>query len=154
MNRFILKTYDSSYLDEIINLFILSVKTTCSKDYSEEQILAWISGVDKNRWDSTFKTNYTLVAFDENKIIGFSDISESGYLNMLYVHPDYQHKGVATLLCDKLEEHVKTKVISVDASITAMPFFLKRGYEVIMEQTVVRHGVELINYRMGKEKEI
>lgn len=71
---------------------------------------------------------------------------------MLYVHPKYQHKGVASLLCDKLEEHVKNKVITVDASITAKPFFLKRGYEVIMEQTVVRQGVVLTNYRMGKEK--
>lgn len=154
MNRFILKTYDSSYLDEIIDLFILSVRSTCSKDYSEEQILAWIFEVDKNRCNSTFNTNYTLVAFDENKIIGFSDISKSGYLNMLYVHPEYQHKGVATLLCDKLEKHVNTKVITVEASITAKSFFLKRGYEVIKEQTVVRHDVELNNYRMKKENEI
>lgn len=36
------------------------------------------------------------------------------------------------------------------SSITAKPFFEKRGYIVIKEQTVERFGVELRNYVMEK----
>lgn len=38
-------------------------------------------------------------------IIGFGDIDETGYLDRLYVHKDYQHIGVATAICNQLEEY-------------------------------------------------
>ena len=40
----------------------------------------------------------------------------------------------------------------VAASITARPFFEKRGYRVIREQQVERKGILLTNYVMEKEK--
>ena len=40
--------------------------------------------------------------------------------------------------------------ITTHASITAKSFFLKRGYQVIKEQQVIRNGVVLTNYVMEK----
>ena len=82
-------------------------------------------------------------------IIGFGDIDDSGYLDRLYIHHDYQRQGVATLLCDNLESKVKPGVkVTTHASITAMPFFENRGYRVVKEQFVERKGISLKNYIM------
>lgn len=47
-------------------------------------------------------------------------------------------------------KNVSKKIIT-HASITARPFFEKRGYRVVKEQQVNRQGILLINYVMEKE---
>ena len=42
------------------------------------------------------------------------------------------------------------KRLEVAVSLTARPFFLRRGYVPVREQTVVRQGVELRNTVMEK----
>ena len=81
-------------------------------------------------------------------MVGFGDMDRSGYLDRLYVHKDYQRQGIATAICDRLEREVTVGKITTHASITAKPFFQKRGYEVIKEQQVIRGGVALTNYVM------
>ena len=97
-----------------------------------------------------FKQNYTLLVFNEEKLVGFGDITSNNYLNMLYVHPDYQNQGVATQICNELEEH-STGTITVDASIAAKNFLIKRGYKVIKEQTVFIDRISLTNFKMVKD---
>lgn len=65
------------------------------------------------------------------------------------MHKDYQSQGIATALCDALEAAVPGN-ITTHASITAKPFFEKRGYQVRREQTVFRFGVGLTNFVMEK----
>lgn len=48
--------------------------------------------------------------------------------------------------CIDLEQAVDTPCILVHASITARPFFENRGYRLIREQTVERHGIPLTNF--------
>ena len=67
----------------------------------------------------------------------------------MYVHADYQGRGIATAICNKLEQSVSGKIVT-HASVTAKPFFEKRGYKVIKEQSVERQGVFLTNYVMEK----
>ena len=57
----------------------------------------------------------------------------------LYVHADHQNQCVATAICDALEQTAPGN-ITTHASITARPFFEKRGYKVIKEQQVERQG--------------
>lgn len=56
---------------------------------------------------------------------------------------------MASEICDKLEQAVKGKIVT-HASVTARPFFEKRGYQVIKEQRVERQGILLNNYIMEK----
>ena len=46
----------------------------------------------------------------------------------------------------------KTPDNASEASITAKPFFLRRGYVVVSEQTVERQGVQLTNFLMIKKR--
>ena len=144
-----IKRFARGYIDDLIRIFELSIKKTCDKDYTEGQIAAWLSGADKDKWIPMFESHYSLVAFLGKKPVGFGDIGDDGYLNMLYVHPRYQRRGIAALICDRLEKHAQGDII-VDASCTAKDFFLKRGYKVMMKQTVYRKGVALDNFRMSK----
>jgi len=96
------------------------------------------------------KKNYTIVALENNIIVGFGDIDKTGYLDRLYVHKDYQGKKIATLILVELEKKVKPCKIITYASITAKPFFESRGYEVVKENVVIRNNVYLSNYIMEK----
>lgn len=146
-----LKEYTPSDLDDIIEIFEKSIIGTCRKDYADSQIQAWLSGIDREKWNGTFLEHYSLLAYFDGKPIGFGDISKEGHLNLLYVLPGFQHRGVATRICEELERNAKYPIL-VEASITAKPFFLNRGYTVMKEQKVYRKGVALTNFRMKKEK--
>ena len=76
----------------------------------------------------------------------------SGYLDLLYVHPDHQRKGVATALCDALEKASTAANFVTYASLDARAFFEARGYRVIKEQQVERCGLLLTNFIMTKER--
>lgn len=88
---------------------------------------------------------------DDEIIVGFGNIDNTGYLDRLFVHTDYQGKGIATAICNQLEQAVKGD-ITTHASITAKPFFEKRGYKIVKEQQIERQGIFLTNYVMIKER--
>lgn len=145
-----LQKYKSSNIDDVIKIFKFSILGTCKKDYDEKQINAWLSGIERNSWNDTFLAHYSVLAYCDDEAVGFGDITKDGHINLLYVLPEFQHRGIASMICDKLEKQAKYK-ITVEASITAKGFFLKRGYAVVKEQTVFRREVALINYLMEKQ---
>lgn len=121
-----IRKYRPSDCRELAELFYDTVHTVNAGDYTKEQLDAWATGhVDLEAWDRSFREHHTLVALEDGAVIGFGDIDGSGYLDRLYVHRCHQGKGVATALCDRLEQ-VCAGVISTHASITAKPFFEKR----------------------------
>lgn len=137
-------------MEKITMIFQNTVHKVNIKDYTQEQVDAWAPDfIDKEKWNKTLSEHYTFVAVKNDAIIGFGDIDDSGYLDRLYVHHDYLRQGVATLICNKLESMVDSDLtIITHASITAKPFFEKRGYRIVKEQLVERKGVFLKNYIM------
>lgn len=149
-----IRRYQSSDCKEIAELFYNTVHTVNAKDYTKEQLEVWATGqVDLEKWNSSFQIHYSIVAVENNVIVGFGDIDKSGYLDRLFVHTDYQKKGIASAICDELEQFVD-KNITTHASVTARLFFEKREYKVVKEQQTERQGVFLKNYVMVKERQI
>ncbi len=145
----ILRPFHPSDIGEILQLFYDTVHTVNASDYTAEQLDAWAGGdTDGALWSREFSERKTAVCTDGITIAGFGDIDASGYLDRLYVHKDYQGLGVATMICDYLEDGFHT--ITTHASITARPFFKKRGYDTIRRQEVIRRGVVLVNFLMEK----
>ena len=141
-----LREYRSSDLPAILDLFRGTVHTVCARDYTRSQLDAWAPAeLDAAAWDASLLAHRTLVAEENGVIIGFADLGSDGYLDRLYVHRDWQGRGVATALCDALPD-----ARSTHASITARPFFEKRGWHVVREQQVERRGVLLTNFVMEK----
>lgn len=150
MGKMIIREYHPTDCKELTELFYDTVHTINAADYTQEQLNAWAAGnVDLEKWNRSLSESYSLVAVKNNLIIGFGNIDKTGYLDRLYVHKDYQGKGVATAICNQLEEAVEGKIFT-HASITAKPFFEKRGYRVIKEQQVERKGIVLKNFVMEK----
>ena len=147
----ILRKYVKTDFAELTELFYDTVHAVNAKDYTRKQLDAWATGkVNLEAWNKSFQAHHTVVAEMDGKIVGFGDMGETGYLDRLYVHKDHQRQGVATAICDELEQNTKAVVFSTHASITARPFFEKRGYTVIREQQVERRGVLLTNFVMHK----
>ncbi len=146
-----IRQYKSIDLKQIARLFYETVHAVNIKDYTKQQINVWATGnINFKEWDTSFLKHLTCVATKKDLIIGFGDIDETGYLDRLFVHKDFQSRGVATAICNRLEKEIETKCVIVHVSITAKPFFEKRGYKIIRPQEVERQGVYLKNYIMIK----
>lgn len=132
-------------------LFYDTVHSVNARHYTQQQLEAWADGKpDINAWDESFRRHYTLTALIDGKIAGFGDVDDTGYLDRLYVHRDYQGRGVASALCSMLESRYPDNDITAHASITARPFFENRGYRMVKEQQVERKGTMLTNFVMVK----
>ena len=135
----------------LARLFYDTVHAVACRDYTPAQLDAWATGqVDLAAWNQSFLAHHTLVALKDGQIVGFADMDETGYLDRLYVHKDYQRQGVATTLCDALESACAASCFTTHASLTARPFMESRGYQVERCQQVQRHGVWLTNFVMKK----
>ena len=149
-----IREYEPADCSEIASLFYQTVHEVNKQDYTSEQLNAWAAGkVDLAAWNQSFLEHYTLVAVENGRIAGFGDIDETGYLDRLYVHKEHQREGIAAAPCSRLEAHVQGNILT-HASITARPFFQKRGYKVLKEQQVERQNVLLTNFVMVLEREI
>ena len=150
----IIRTYQAWDCLAIIELFKDTVLNVNCQDYNPEQLQAWIrSSEDVDGWNNAFLEHRTLVALEDNKIVGFADMTDDGFLDRLYVHKDYQQQHIGKALCDELEAWIWQQGcvnIRTHASITAKPFYEKRGYKVICEQYVQRENCKLKNYIMEK----
>lgn len=147
----LIRKYKSADVSEMARLFYETVHAINIRDYTQEQLNQWASGViDLEKWSESFLEHLTYVAIENNIIVGFGDIDKNGYLDRLFVHKEFQGRGIATVICDKLEKSTGAERVIVHASITAKPFFEKRGYRIIRRQKVERKGVFLINYLMEK----
>lgn len=146
----IIRKYQPSDCKEITELFYNTVHIINAKDYTKEQLDVWATRkVDLKKWNESLQEHFTVVAIDNEIIIGFGDIDKTGYLDRLFVHHNYQKKGIATAICNQLEKAVQSDITTY-ASITAKPFFEKRGYIIIKEQQVKRQGIFLTNFYMKK----
>ncbi len=146
--------------DEIVDLFYGTVHTVNRRDYSPEQLHAWADPEDQAErraaWRVSFQDRYAYVAQEEGVITGFTDMTSEGYIDRLFVHHAYQGQGAASALLCKLEEDARRLGISMlrtEASLTARPFFERRGFSVVTKQQVTRKGISLTNMVMSKQIE-
>ena len=147
-----LRPYRPEDCPALAALFYETVHTVNAAHYTPAQLDAWAPacGPDLAAWDKSFRAHRTLVAELDGRLAGFGDLDPAaGYLDRLYVHKDLQGRGVATALCNALEEAAAGPVVT-HASVTARPFFARRGYRVLRAQQVERRGVTLANYVMEK----
>ncbi|MGM9537805.1 MAG: GNAT family N-acetyltransferase [Candidatus Onthomonas sp.] len=148
---FVLRPYRPEDLPQIAALFYDTVHTVNARDYTPAQLDAWADGrPELARWNRAFLAHFTLVAVSGETVVGFGDVDDTGYLDRLYVHRNWQGRGIGSDLCDCLESRGDCPHTITHASITARPFFQRRGYRVLQEQQVERRGVLLTNFVMEK----
>ena len=108
-----------------------------SKDYSEEYIKNIIASHSPEIISKRAKDGHMYVVCDDSRIIGcgaiagyWGSITESILLT-IFVLPEYQGKGVGKRIIQTLEQDeffLRAKRIEIPASITAVEFYKKMGY--------------------------
>lgn len=137
------------------DLFRETVTTVNRRDYTCEETADWASCMDSRaRWEKLIEGMHVIVAIaPSDRIVGFAAINDEGYLHSMFVHKDCQGQGVATFLLSIMEEYAKRNginEITSEVSITARPFFERKGYTVITEQKVRANKLYMTNYKMCK----
>ena len=139
---------------ELAALFRSSVRSIARRDYTQSQVEAWApDDIDAARFAERCAAKSTWIAECDNRVAGFSDLEEDGHVDMLFVHPDFQRRGVARALLVHIESLARSRGLGrlyTQASITARPAFEAQGFRVITAQTVERRGESFTNYRMEK----
>ena len=136
---FIIRAALRSDAVELKNLFQNTVLAINRRDYSQAEVEDWAScGDNLSNIEDMIKTHYFIVAVNQqSEIVGFSSITSQGYLHSMFVHKDFQGEGIATMLLNEIEQYAITNGIiriTSEVSLTARPFFEKRGYIVEEEQ--------------------
>ena len=149
-----IRAYRQADTIDLAGLFRASVHSVPQHDYSSSQARAWASTlIDEVRFGERCASKSTWIAEIEGRIVGFSDLESDGHIDLLYVHPDFQRRGVARALLEHIESTARESSLPrlyTEASITARPVFEARGFHVIAPQTVTVGGESMINYRMEK----
>jgi len=136
-----------------IGIFLRAIREVASNDYTPDQVNAWAQVEDHEGWARRRASRPTWIATVDGSPAGFSDLEASGHLDMMFVHPQYQGLGVASLLLKAVEAagHGQSlTLITTEASLTARPFFERRGFNVVAAQEVQKRGQTLRNFRMEK----
>ena len=141
---------------ETAELFRDTVRRVNRRDYSPEEIAAWISaGEDLDSWTARLEAQLSFVAeTSDGKLLGFMAMEPDGHIDLLYCHVDHQRQGVGERLLSHMEKLARASGIRrlyTEASITARLFFERHGFVVVKKQEVRKRGVEFVNYRMEKD---
>lgn len=141
-------------LPAMIRLFRETVRTVNLGDYTPEQVVAWAPDqIDEQRWQNKLSVQEGVLAEIAGELAGFCTWDATGYIDLLYVHHSHQRKGVAARLYTVAERVLLSKGLKrlhTQASVTAQPFFLSRGFKLVKHQIVNVRGVDLPNAVMEK----
>jgi putative acetyltransferase len=150
-----LRAYEPADASDTLAVFTEAIIQTAAAHYTAEQIEAWAKPGrrDLATWDSAMRERGSVVAVQDSELVGFSDVDQHGYIDMLFVSPRHLRRGIARTLLSFVEEQARsagTLELTSDVSVAARPFFERFGFDVLREQRPVKDGVEMTNYRMRK----
>ena len=147
------KNEDSIELSEVI---AETLRTTNSKDYSPEFIEKEILFFTPKKLIERATWVHFYVVCEDEKIIGCGGIGaywgkeDESSLFTIFVLPEYQGKGIGRKIIETLEQDeyfLRAKRIEIPASITAVEFYKKMGYNY-------KNGVDTVDdeqlYRLEK----
>lgn len=145
--------YCEKLLPGMLAVFEKAVSGT--KGYSSDEKKAWLSvlDMDKSLWSVRFQTSATVIALSDEEVAGFGNILSSGYVDMLYVSPSFQGRGIGKKILFTLEGYVScSSNYFSSVSLDAIPFFEHCGYTAVKKQSVIRKGIQISNTLMAKER--
>jgi ribosomal protein S18 acetylase RimI-like enzyme len=110
------------------------LRKTNARDYPSSVIDRLVLTLP-NKVASNLETWCAFVAIVNGRVVGTGSLNGQT-VSSVYVHPDYQGLGIATKLMDAVESAANAQsqgTLSVQSSVTAKPFYAKRGFKIVRE---------------------
>ena len=147
----VIRPYRTDDCAILAQIYYDTIHTVNAADYTKAQLDAWATGnVDLNVWNEYFLARHSFVAELDEKIVGFADMDDTGYLGRLYVHHRHQGMGIGKALCDAVEKAVDVSKYTLHSSITAKPFYEKLGYRTVEMRQMPRKDQFITIFVMEK----
>lgn len=134
----IVKTYQEENAEEIVNLIVRNFREVNVKDYGEKAVEELVVTHDVNWFKGVAEYANVYVFWNEGKIVGVGSISSfwgsltESILLTIFVLPEFHGQGIGSYIIDTLESDelfLRAERIEIPASITAVGFYQKMGYD-------------------------
>lgn len=148
-----LRPYRPSDKRSLQVLFFDTVHAVNARDYTPKQLEVWAPTVpDREAW-ARLDVQHCFVVEFRKTVVGFASLDPVGMVDFLYVHKDFQGRGIATTLLKQLERLARKKkhpALQAEASITARIFFEKVGFMLVSEGKKEVSGLEFHTFLLEK----
>lgn len=146
--------FEAAEADSLGAIFYDAVHEGAAGFYSLKQRQAWMPMAPSGpKWVYRLASQTTLVARNGGEPVGFMTLDSDGYIDLAFVSPKYQRKGIGGCLYAQIEGLARSAEMArlhSQASYLVRGLFLQSGWTVICEQQVERVGVTLTNFLMEK----
>lgn len=150
-----IRLYKKGDIEQIAHLLGDSVSMLNVEGFTETEMHSVISNnMPVKDWEETCLSKFTVVAENNNRIIGIGQIDKNGHISCFYCHPDYRGQGTGRKLYKALEEFATAKNISAihtETSALDRPFFFKMGFSTVQKQRVLLEGEIQSNFVVEKQ---
>lgn len=154
MNEIKIRGYHPGEEDELRRLYIDTTRNVIGRDYTADQVEYWVSRHDDPaRWEERIRARNPFVAESGGRILGFAELEPDGHIDCFYCHHEHLGQGIGTLLLSAVEKEAARlglDALHASVSVTARPFFTRRGFSVTEERRNTVCGAEARQFMMWK----
>lgn len=134
----VIRKFEKADAQKTFEMIAHTLRTVNIKDYSAQFIEDTVAQLTPPILIERREASHMYVICDGSEIIGCGAIAgfwgseTESILLTVFVHPDYQGKGVGRMLIETLEKDeyfLRAERIEIPASITAVGFYQKMGYD-------------------------
>lgn len=149
MNYLISRATDTD-LPLMQRLFYQTVTMYGSKIFTKAEVKIYSRlALDKNHWIQKFKDDFIYNAKLNGEIIGSFTLNKNGDIEYIFVHQNYQGRGIAKKLYQKLEEVAKdagVETLTTQINPNTKAFFEKNNFRVVKNIEKVAGGDDVVSY--------
>ena len=132
------RAYAADDAEATLAIFLRAVRETARTHYSSEQIAAWAADSgDLDSWAAARAAAHTQLAIVDGRVVGFTDLDDRGYIDMLFVDPDFGRQGIASALLASMVALARQRglpAVTTYASLTSRPVFERHGFVITGER--------------------
>lgn len=156
----IVKPYREEDAEKIVGLIIRNFREVNVRDYGEQAVEELVKTHDTAWFKGLADYAHVYVFWNEGSIVGVGSISSfwgsptESILLTVFVLPELHGQGIGSYIIDTLEKDelfLQADRIEIPASITAVEFYRKKGYDY---KNGIRELDEEQHYRLEKFRHI